>query len=674
MKFSQTPAVIALFIISLLIAACGGSGGGGSVSGGSDGGGDGDLVPSANFVMLQSAIGDYIGAGQKYEYTQADAQISLNPSGGLLTVTITGDESWSGDFKVPESMSQLEPGFYGELQRYPFHNPVEGGLSWSGEGRCCNTLTGWFEIESVTYENGFLTAVDLNFEQHCEDAVPALYGQIHWRADDPTEPPGPVDPPPAGLWQPEPGSTPASGNYVYLESEPGDYIGIGLTYTYTPADAQISVNPSEGLINVGITGDERWSGSFKAMTGLSQLEPGYYGDLQRYPFHNPVKGGLSWSGEGRGCNTLTGWFAVDNVSYENGVMTAVDLRFEQHCEGGPPALYGQIHWRADDPAEPPGPVDPPPAGSWQPEPGSTPASGNYVYLESEPGDYIGAGLTYTYIPADALISLNPSGGLLNVGISGDESWTGNFQVPESLSQLEPGYYGDLQRYPFHNPVKGGLSWSGEGRGCNTLTGWFAVDSVTYENGVLTAVDLRFEQHCEGGPPALYGQIHWQAGDPAEPPGPVDPPPAGLWEPEPGSTPVSGNYVYLESEPGDYIGAGLTYTYTPADALISLNPSVGLLNVSIAGDESWTGSFKAMTGLSQLEPGYYGDLQRYPFHNPVKGGLSWSGEHRGCNTLTGWFAVDSVTYENGVLTAVDLRFEQHCEGGPPALYGQIHWVH
>jgi hypothetical protein len=49
---------------------------------------------------------------------------------------------------------------------------------------------------------------------------------------------------------------------------------------------------------------------------------------------------------------------------------------------------------------------------------------------------------------------------------------------------------------------------GQGRGCNTLTGWFAIDSYTLTAGALTGIDLRFEQHCEGGTPALHGQLHW----------------------------------------------------------------------------------------------------------------------------------------------------------------------
>jgi hypothetical protein len=51
----------------------------------------------------------------------------------------------------------------------------------------------------------------------------------------------------------------------------------------------------------------------------------------------------------------------------------------------------------------------------------------------------------------------------------------------------------------------------EGRGCNTLQGWFVVDSIRYQSGKLQEIDLRFEPHCEGGTPALHGQVHWVAG-------------------------------------------------------------------------------------------------------------------------------------------------------------------
>jgi len=155
---------------------------------------------------------------------------------------------------------------------------------------------------------------------------------------------GPVTPP-SGLWQPAPGSTPATGNYVYLQSDPGDYIGQGQTLTYTPADTALSVSAVCNRLTI-IVGNQTWNGDFQGMSGTVQLQPGYYGNLQRYPFHNPAYGGLSWIGQGRGCNTLTGWFVVDGVTYTSGTLGAIDLRFEQHCEGSAPALHGQLHWTA----------------------------------------------------------------------------------------------------------------------------------------------------------------------------------------------------------------------------------------------------------------------------------------------------------------------------------------
>jgi uncharacterized repeat protein (TIGR01451 family) len=625
-----------------------------------------------NSIQLRSDFNDYIGAGRSYQYSRSNAQLQVTATGGLLSVRVDGDENWSAEFQLPRTLTQFQPGTYANLMRYPFHDPAVGGLNWSGEGRGCNTLRGAITVSRAIYANGVLEALDLSFEQFCEGGAGALRGQIHWTNLDTSLAPGPVNPPPAGLWSPAPGATPVSGSYVYLQSEFGDYIGGGSTYTYTRANAQLNAVSAGGLLQVSIRGDQDWSGDFQAMIGLAQLQPGYYGDLQRYPFHNPVKGGLSWSGQGRGCNTLRGWFVVDSISYSNGELAAVELRFEQRCEGGSAALRGKIRVVANDTTSPPGPVEPPPAGLWSPAPGATPDSGNYVYLQSDFGDYIGGGGTYTYTGASAQLNVTAAGGLLQVSVTGDQDWDGQFQAMLGLAQLQPGYYGDLRRYPFHNPVKGGLSWSGEGRGCNTLRGWFVVDSISYSNGELAAVELRFEQRCEGGAAALRGKIRVVANDTASPPGPVVPPPSGLWSPAPGATPDSGNYVYLQSDAGDYIGGGRTYTYTGSNATFSLDAIGSRVSVVLSGNESWIGEFQGMTGIARLQPGYYGDLQRYPFHNPVKGGLSWSGEGRGCNSLRGWFVVDSVSYDVGGLASITLRFQQNCEGRAPALRGKISW--
>ena len=304
--------------------------------------------------------------------------------------------------------------------------------------------------------------------------------------------------------------------------------------------------------------------------------------------------------------------------------------------------------------------------------GTTPASGNYIYLESDPDDYIGEGRTYLYTQADSVTSVAATDLRLEVAINGDERWTANFAAMNTLFQLEAGYYGDLQRYPFHNPVKGGMDWGGEGRGCNTLSGWFVIDQVTFDGAALSSIDLRFEQHCSGDIAALRGEVHWDMSDTTSPPGPVVPPPAGLWEPPPGTTPATGNFTYLESEPGDFIGQGNSYLYTDADSETTVTMTGAAAEIYVNGIEDWHGVFEPMNTLSRVEVGYYGDLQRYRFHNPAKGGMGWTGETGGCNILTGWFVVDSVTYDGPNPTSIDLRFEQHCEGREPALNGQVRW--
>ena len=465
-------------------------------------------ITGKNSIKLQSDAGDYIGGGQSYAYDSSNALITVTATGAYLSVQVSGDQSWTGSFQLPSGQSQLQPGTYANLTRYPFENLAVGGMDWSGQGRGCNTEQSTLVINSVNYVAGQLTGIDLSFVQHCEGAAPALHGQLHWNAADTTSPPGPVTPAPAGLWMPPSGATPATGSYVYLSSDAGDFVGAGASYLYTKASSVLSVSANGGRASISVTGDQNWTGNFQAMTNLAQLTPGYYSGLQRYGFANPAKGGLDWSGEGRGCNTSSSWVVIDSISFVNGSLATLDMRFEQHCEGAAPALHGKIHWDANDTTAAPGPVNPPPSTLWQPPSGATPASGNYVYLASDGGDYIGAGQTYLYSGSTATATFSASGNHLNVSVGG---WSGDFQGMTSLALLQPGYYANLERYPFSNPVKGGLNWSGQGRGCNTLSGWFVIDSISYSGSTVSALDLRFEQHCEGAVPALRGKIHWVVG-------------------------------------------------------------------------------------------------------------------------------------------------------------------
>lgn len=296
-----------------------------------------------------------------------------------------------------------------------------------------------------------------------------------------------------------------------------------------------------------------------------------------------------------------------------------------------------------------------------------PAVPSFIRLESDAGDYIGAGRWMEYTQAIAVLAVSLSSNIIRISVKGDQRWEGEFAAP-SGSPMQVGTYNNATRYPF-NGQGPGLSWMGEARGCGSVAGYFILDSLTQVSGVLTGVDLRFEQRCEGGIPALRGTIHWRADDPTRPAGPVLPVPANLWKPDPAFVPASGPFVLLASDPGDWVGQGNFQVFTGPTSPVTLLSSGTKITVYAGG---YFGEFVTMLGTVPLTAGYYGNLMRSPFHNPARGGLSWAGNGRGCNTLTGWFAIDRIVYVATTMTEVEMRFEQHCDGLVPALRGAIRW--
>lgn len=291
-------------------------------------------------VHLQSDSKDFIGQGQAHAYNSVDNTFVLNAVGNVVSIVVHGQETWYGDFALPSALAKVTPGTYAGLTRHPFHVPAVGGLSWRGEGRGCNELTGSMIVKAATYDGDTLQTLDLDFEQHCEGQASALRGQIHWvRTGPPVTAIGPINPVPPH-WQMPAGVAP-NGNFVYLQSEPGDYVGQGETSVLPATTYPMVLTATGSRIDVEIGG---WRGAFAAKASLPQLQPGYYPNLTRYPFHDTLVGGLDWSGNGRGCNKETGWFIVDKVIYDGATLKAIDLRFEQKCENSIQALRGHVHW------------------------------------------------------------------------------------------------------------------------------------------------------------------------------------------------------------------------------------------------------------------------------------------------------------------------------------------
>lgn len=136
------------------------------------------------------------------------------------------------------------------------------------------------------------------------------------------------------------------------------------------------------------------------------------------------------------------------------------------------------------------------------------------HMVSDQGDWIGQGKTWDYTPADGdLIAASGSRQYLGFGVSGaDGTYFGATFVPAQGDIIAPGTYTKATRYPF-NGTGPGMDVSGDGRGCNTLTGSFTVNSATFTgDGSMRTASVTFEQHCEGGTPALRGTLEFRAGD------------------------------------------------------------------------------------------------------------------------------------------------------------------
>ncbi|MBW3664468.1 MAG: cell wall-binding repeat-containing protein [Actinobacteria bacterium] len=627
---------------------------------------------AATFVHLESEPGDSIGVGGTYSYRTSDAELRVTGTGTNLSISVGGDERWNGTFagKSQPSAASLEPGLYDELQGTPGHNGKLGGLRWSGEGRYCAAVYGWFAVEHVTYDAiGLIHTLRLRFEQRCDDpGAPTLRGLIVYDGASSLEPSLNPRPIPDGLWEPDPDELPERSNFVHLESAAGDHIGEGRNYDYHAGNAAVGVVRFDSGIDVRVSGQQHWTANFRGVNG-ERIEPGLYADLHMFPYHNYRLGGLSWDSH-RTCNDIDGWFAVDEATYSpDGQIVTLRLRFEQRCDRSPDApLHGLIVYDATAPPDPPTNPRPQPDGLWEPDPSSLPDAATFVHLESGPGDHIGSGASYDYHTGTAAFTVHSDGPAVSVQLWGNERWLGRFSAPDSLGRLEEGFYD--HREPL-GPLDGGLRWSGLYQpSCGSYRGWFVVEEVSYEaDASLATLRLRFEQRCDISPDAvLRGVLVYDAAAPPEPspnPGPL---PDGLWEPDPEDLPAgAATFVHLESESGDYIGQGRTYDYRTSTANLTVTPRRGEIGIRVIGDEEWLAGFVGPDTMVRLEPGYYGDLIRSPLNSPPLGGLFWRGERRGCDTLTGWFALDDISYSSDTsLQTLRLRFEQRCGTSPGSV--------
>jgi hypothetical protein len=141
-----------------------------------------------NYIEFRSQAHDYIGNGQYYRFNSTNTHFRFSGSQSGVHISLSSSDSWTIDM-VPASGSTFKVGDYEGAERYPFQAAGKPGLSVSGNGRGCNTLTGRFNVtvaETDSIKN--IIAFGAEFEQHCEGSTDALLGTIRYNCLDPHVP------------------------------------------------------------------------------------------------------------------------------------------------------------------------------------------------------------------------------------------------------------------------------------------------------------------------------------------------------------------------------------------------------------------------------------------------------------------------------------------------------
>ncbi|WP_197477357.1 hypothetical protein, partial [Alcanivorax sp. HI0044] len=133
--------------------------------------------------------------------------------------------------------------------------------------------------------------------------------------------------------------------------------------------------------------------------------------------------------------------------------------------------------------------------------------------------------------------------------------------------------------------------------------------------------------------------------------------------------TAGGTIHLNSEPGDYIGGGITQTLSDSTGTISLDYTQSRLTLGYEDANTDLDMIFSSPDNQVLEEEHYLNAQRNAFKGALRAGLSVSMNHRGCNTIDGDFFIHELDLA-AANPVIALDFVQYCGNNDAPLNGSI----
>lgn len=322
------------------------------------------------------------------------------------------------------------------------------------------------------------------------------------------------------------------------------------------------------------------------------------------------------------------------------------------------------------------------------------AGATFVMLDSEEGHVVGRGLVQRFTPSDGIFTathefrftIKRENGIRIrfVETGAVSSWNFHFAAP-GTTLLGPGIFEEAADLNLRSPKAPGLGVGGEGRGCASVNGRFVVFDARYDSGgnvVSFAAD--FEHRCGRNHPALFGVVRFNSDVPIgdqDGDGVIDikdncpadrnPQQEDADGDHIGDTcdPVQGQtFVFLDSQPGDFVGGGDRRFLTLDQGFFSaIRVHRGDITIRFDGIERWQLEFEPKDGQS-LGVGPFDAATDSTAGSPA---LQVFGDGRSCNRAIGKFRVLQAEFgAKGEVTHFAADFEQRCRASAPALFGVV----